>query len=185
MKNSKKSALNILAIDASLRTGLCVRCGDDILYSTAVSVSSKVTKDEAVYLQYRGVTDVLYDWPVDICVIERYAFGRGVFNRGIYTVGEVGGVVRLALTCRNIQYVELSPITWKSIVWGKLRFKKKTREDVREYLDFIWNKYGVRCVDDNEADAVCISDAMRIIIDDCTNRKYRKVVSEMTGLLGV
>ena len=86
----------------------------------------------------------------DLVTIEGYAFGRA--NRAA-ALGELGGVVRLALHEAEIRYVVLSPSTIKKLATGKGNAAKPA------VLVEAVKRLGYDGSDDNESDAMWLLEA--------------------------
>ena len=89
-------------------------------------------------------------WIRDKVTIEGYAFGRA--NRAA-ALGELGGVVRLALHEAEIRYVVLSPSTIKKLATGKGNAAKPA------VLVEAVKRLGYDGSDDNESDAMWLLEA--------------------------
>ena len=81
----------------------------------------------------------------DLVVIEGYAFARA--NQA-HQLGELGGVIRLALWDARIPYVEIPPATLKKFATGKGNANKE------EMLAAAIRRLGYEGANNNEADAL-------------------------------
>lgn len=82
----------------------------------------------------------------DLVVIEGYAWGAK--GSSVISLGELGGVVRVALADSGFTYVEVNPSTVKKFATGKGNAKKD------EMLAASIRKLGYEGHDHNEADAL-------------------------------
>lgn len=113
----------VLGIDPSLScTGLAVVSGG-VLRDSGVIKGGNLRGAERLAHIYDGVTRWLYSLPdLDVSVsIEGYAFGS-VYGRE--AMGEVGGVIRLAVYRFGLTYVDIKPASWQSQLLGKPVEKK-------------------------------------------------------------
>jgi Holliday junction resolvasome RuvABC endonuclease subunit len=95
----------------------------------------------------------------NLVVIEGYAFGvQG--QQGHISLGELGGVIRVALTDRRIPYVEIPPACVKLFATGKGNGKKD------EVLAAAIRKLEYSGHDHNEADALWLLEMARAAYDD-------------------
>lgn len=83
--------------------------------------------------------------PVDLVVIEGYAYGR---NNNREILGELGGVIRLLLWENDVRYLDVPPSTLKMYATGKGNAGKT------EVVIAARERLGYSGHDDNEADAM-------------------------------
>lgn len=83
----------------------------------------------------------------DLVAIEGYAYGR---ENQAHQLGELGGVIRLAVWCRNIPVVEIPPSIRMKVATGKGLAKKE------HVLAEAIHRLGYQGHDNNEADALWI-----------------------------
>lgn len=98
----------------------------------------------------RAVTD---NPLVDLVVIEGYSLGTARQNSHAHALGELGGVVRLALWETGIPYVDVAPASVKKYALGKGGGKGTTKLD----MGIAASKrlgYDSAAADDNEVDAL-------------------------------
>lgn len=81
----------------------------------------------------------------DLVVIENYAFAR---PNQAHQIGELGGVIRLALYTHNIAYVEIAPSALKKYATGKGNAPKEA------VLAAAFQRLGYAGYDHNESDAL-------------------------------
>jgi Holliday junction resolvasome RuvABC endonuclease subunit len=97
--------------------------------------------------------------PSDLVVIEGYAYGAK--GNAVINLGELGGVIRLALSDDGICYVEVPPACVKLFATGKGNAKKD------EVLAAAIRKLEYAGHDHNEADALWLLEmAKRHYVDD-------------------
>lgn len=110
--------LRILAADLSLTsTGLALPDGTTLTLKPGKRTGCERLawiRDEV--LEHAKPLD--FGIPVDLVVIEGYAMGTGR-QAGTYAIGELGGVIRLALHEAGIPYIEIAPATLKKFATGK------------------------------------------------------------------
>lgn len=91
-----------------------------------------------------AILHIAKDPPADFVAIEGYSFGS---RNGGERIGELGGVVRVALFGNGIPFVEIPPATLKKYATGRGNAKKP---DMRMAL---YQRTGVDLDDDNQVDA--------------------------------
>jgi len=129
--------MRILAIDPSLTgTGLCID-------GTAGVIHTKLRGPERLrFLRDEVLAATL---AVDLVVIEGYSYGSK--GAAVVNIGELGGVLRLAIYERGLPLVEIPPSCLKKYVCGHGNAKK---EDV---LQVLVHRSGRTFADNNAADA--------------------------------
>lgn len=132
--------MKILALDLSLtRTGVARWDGVTVIVppQDARGMERLLYLEEAVLERAEGA---------QVVVLEGYSFGsRG---RAVFDIGELGGVVRLALYRRGIRFVDVPPATLKRYATGKGNASKE------EVLVAAVRRLGYAGADHNEADAM-------------------------------
>lgn len=132
--------MKILALDLSLtRTGVA-RCD-----GVRVLVPPKDLRgmERLLYLE-EAILERAAD--AELVVLEGYSFGsRG---RAVVDIGELGGVIRLALYRRGIRFVDVPPATLKRYATGKGNASKE------EVLAAAIRRLGYAGHDHNESDAM-------------------------------
>jgi crossover junction endodeoxyribonuclease RuvC len=137
-------AINAFAgVDPSLTaTGLALHGGG--LELDAIRVKSKGL-DRLRLLRDHVVGFCL---PASLVAIEGYAYGAK-FNRE--SMGELGGILRLALYEAGIDFIDVPPTVLKKFVTGKGNAQKQ------QMLLSVYKKWGVDITDDNIADAYALA----------------------------
>lgn len=139
--------MNVVGLDLSLTaTGVATEAGCEVL-------AAKIRGCERLaWIRDQAILVVLNEAAVypprraDLVVIEGYSFGsRG---RTLYQIGELGGVIRLALHEQGIPFVEVPPSTLKKYATGHGNAGKG------EVLAAAIRRLGYDGHDDNEADAL-------------------------------
>jgi Holliday junction resolvasome RuvABC endonuclease subunit len=103
--------MNIMGLDLSLTsTGYSIN-GE----TGTIAVSTK--NSERLYDIREDITNIIKSHNVDAVIIEGYAFSAR--NSQSHKIGELGGVVRLALYEMNIPYVEIPPTCRAKFATGK------------------------------------------------------------------
>ncbi len=120
----------VLVIDPSLvRSGVYFQSRGDGFIDTIEPDKTAPHMDRLNYI-YKSVRELICKTHCDLVIIEAYAF-QAVGK--VVTLGEVGGIVRLALHRKNVPFIEIVPATWKSATLGGRGLPKKTVKD-RKYL---------------------------------------------------
>lgn len=126
----------VLVIDPSLRrTGIYYESPHEA-YSDVVSTKGK-SSIEALSIIY----DYIRSWEhnCDLAIIEAYApqaKGR------VQTLGEVGGVIRLALYHNHTAWVDIVPSTWKSATLGGRGMPKRRKAERVAYSQRVNQLFG-------------------------------------------
>lgn len=132
--------LNVLGLDLSLTaTGVahCDGTTDTWKVDATGAERLRVIRDRVVSL---------LDAAVDLVVIEDYAFSRAGAHS--HEIGELGGVVRLALHVVGVPWVPVLPTSLKKYATGK---GNATKPDMRMAL---FQRFGIDERDDNRVDAL-------------------------------
>ena len=149
--------MNIIALDVSLKcSGVAIHDGSSTPRVRRIHPRGKYARPGPRRLLYhdealRQILETRDGW--DLAVIEDYPFG--VKGKGVRSLAELGGVVRLRLHRSGIPIVEFNPSKLKILARGKGNVKKNAVAiaAVRR-LDYQGD-------DDNEADALWLLEAAR------------------------
>lgn len=148
---------HIFGIDPSLTgTGICVlRVPDEeLLHISTISPKSDmrgIARLNWILKKFSKTLDEFY-CPGDAIFIEGYAYGaRG---RGVFNIGELGGLMRFFLARKYEGYYEIPPTTMKKFICGKGNANKNV------VLEKVFRKYGIGSEilqDDNQVDAYALA----------------------------
>jgi crossover junction endodeoxyribonuclease RuvC len=129
------SKAQIAGIDLSLRsTGLA--CGGD-----QTTVSSSFMGVERLIDVSKKVITYLEDWYLPAVVIEGYSFASR--NSQAHSIGELGGVVRVALHKLGIPFVEVPPTVRAKFATGKGNAgKSEVVSSVSARTGIVWSGKG-------------------------------------------
>jgi Holliday junction resolvasome RuvABC endonuclease subunit len=107
-----------------------------------------------------------------LAIIEGYAFGK---IQGMAALGELGGVVKLALHERGIPFVIVAPASLKKFVAGK------GNADKAVMIKEVFKRFGVDTNDHNIADAVGLMYIGRALCGwyEPTTEAQRQVIEEI------
>jgi crossover junction endodeoxyribonuclease RuvC len=112
-----------------------------------------VSRIAEIYDRFEDILDFWNaDQPIYGAAIEGYAFGG---QGAIFNLGELGGILRLALYKRNIRTIEVPPAHLKKSLTGVGNAKKELM--IKE----LYKKYNVDVDDNNDCDAVALSIAAK------------------------
>lgn len=137
--------MQILALDLSLaRTGYAAPADSGILVPP--KRSDRGTTRLAWFRSAIG--ELASRTGADLVILEGYSFGQARGSSHHHALGELGGVVRLALHDRGLPYVEIAPATLKKYSTGRGNAPKN------EVLAAAIRRLGYAGADDNEADAL-------------------------------
>ena len=146
----------VLGIDPSLTcTGLAIVSGGQLI-SVGLIYGADYRGAERLAHIYDGVTEWLRRLPAfDASVaIEGYAFGS-IYGREV--MGEVGGVIRLAVHRTGLPCVDLAPASWQAQLLGKPTAKlMRGFELMQRYPDVI-NQTEFDAFDALEAFAIALA----------------------------
>lgn len=134
--------MNIVGLDLSLSaTGIATVTGVEVLSPPNLSGCERLgwLREEVIDRAIVGFGNV------DLVVIEGYAYGRA--NQA-HQLGELGGVIRLALYDAGIPFVDVPPAVLKKYATGRGNAGKA------EVLASAIRRLGYEGHDDNEADAL-------------------------------
>jgi Holliday junction resolvasome RuvABC endonuclease subunit len=128
--------MKILGIDPSLNsTGICILENGAVWYLATLRPPGTFTRDEKLnrlFQRLRGLADGLAA-DRDVAVIEGYAFGSQ-FQRE--TMGEVSGVIRLALLEAGIPCTVIANKSWQKQLLGRVVVKDLREELLRKRYPF-------------------------------------------------
>jgi crossover junction endodeoxyribonuclease RuvC len=140
--------MNIIGLDLSLaRTGVATASGTGVL-RVAASGMHRLAALRNEILDICGTSDASLTDRADLVVIEGYSMGTARQQSHAHALGELGGVVRLALFEEGIPFVDVAPAALKKYATGKGNANKGQVLEAaskRSGLDFAG--------DDNRADA--------------------------------
>jgi len=156
----------LLGIDPSLTgTGVCILSSTTLMY---VSTISSKTKGIPRLLEIETAIQALLK-DIDVVCIEGYGFGaRG---RAVFSLGELGGIIRRQLYLSGIPYYDVPPTVLKKFVTGKGNANKNV------VLEQVFRKWGIgseTLKDDNQVDAYGLARLALATIDQTTLTKYEK-----------
>jgi len=138
--------MKILGIDASLNhTGLALIEEGKICHLSTIKVG-KTRSTARLGLIRDEIVALVKSHKPDKVVIENYSFGsRG---RAIFNIGELGGVIRLALLDLGYEVLEIEPKVLKKKITGN---GNASKEDMIKAINEV---YKLELKDDNQADAL-------------------------------
>ncbi len=148
----------VLGLDLSLTaTGCaCPTCGTGVIASKPQTDRIQRLADIAKEIMGHAV---VHPDRVDVAVIEGYAFGSARGSSQMHSLGELGGIVRMALWEQNIPIVEVPPATLKKWTTDKGNAPKDAM------LAAAIRKFGFEGEDNNEADAFLLAAIGRQVFD--------------------
>jgi crossover junction endodeoxyribonuclease RuvC len=134
--------VKVLGLDLSLTASgiYCDTCGGSIFKTKLRGMERlQAIRDEVVKHALHS----------DIILVEGYAFGaRG---NAMFSIGELGGVIRLALYELSKPYIEIAPTQLKKFATGKGNANKD------EVIAAAIRKFNFQGTDNNEADAYVLN----------------------------
>lgn len=146
--------LNIIAVDPSLRStgAFTIKNGQ---------VNSYVIQDKRDRLNVLGAMLKIFNLEAkefDLLIIEDYAFSRQ--SRSVTVQAELGGVIRSCFAARGKKIIEVPIATWKSATG--IKGDKVGSTGKSDYLNQVAEKYKIRFLTTDEADAFLLYMAVRL-----------------------
>ncbi len=118
-------------------------------------------KLEPIIIGYQRIdmdgVDMRLDDQPDLVCLEGYSFGSQ--GRAVFQIGELGGVIRLMLHQRGINWIEISPSSVKKFATGKGNSKKD------QVMLGVYKKWGFEAPTSDEADAFVLAHIGQAVID--------------------
>jgi crossover junction endodeoxyribonuclease RuvC len=96
----------------------------------------------------RNLCDVIEEFNPHHIVIEGYAYAKG---QGAHQIGELGGVIRLAMHEIDADYTEIAPAKLKKFITGKGNAKKEI------VMVELYKRFKVEVPTTDEADAAVLA----------------------------
>jgi len=128
----------LLALDPSLKGfGYCYKLNNELIYGTLKSTSLSCIRDFLVSLN-----------SITYIVREGYAFG--FHNSGFTKIVEIGGVIKLIASDKNVPVLDIAPTTLKSLITGN---GKASKNDVINITSKVTQSV---IIDDNISDAIAL-----------------------------
>jgi Holliday junction resolvasome RuvABC endonuclease subunit len=166
-----------LGIDASLEgTGLCLVSDDDIVLFKTVNPRGKrgmarlaMIKDEALKFFWRP--KLLGKAPIAGAAVEGYAYNA--VNQA-FSLGEVGGMLRLILHEHGVPYVDVPPASLKKFATGFASADKSAMIAAAKACD-------VSPEDDNQADAYHLAKVALALVERPARRCQLEVIHQLTS----
>lgn len=150
-RNPSTPRVSVLGIDASLTsTGYAYRDEKGQVVAGTIPTGELRSSHRLLYVQNK-ITRLLDLADPVLVVIEGYAmgFGGGKGNPGrVFDIGELGGVVKLAVWQRGIDAMIVPPSTLKCVIADNGKAKKP------EMITALRTRYGHSTVSHDEADAI-------------------------------
>lgn len=136
----------VMGFDPSLTSSGAVILGleDASLQTHRTIDGSKLRGPERLHRIRLVMTELVKLWKVELVAIEGYAYGKFMKREAL---GELGGVLRLALYDLRVPYIVIAPSSMKKFVTGK------GNADKDEVMTAVSEKYGHNFDTDDEADA--------------------------------
>lgn len=140
----------IAGIDPSLqKTGLIILNSKGQVIAEELIKPKKIDGIPRLKFIKDRIIELLKEHKVTVVAIESYSFGsRG---RATFSLGELGGVVRLALHENNFNYYDVSPSSLKSFIAENGAADKKMMREA------VIRKYRLDISEDNICDAYSLS----------------------------
>lgn len=158
----------ILGIDISLtNTGICILRPDR--YDFRSIKGGKYRGPERLHRFKCDFQEIVDGYTPTLAIIENYAFSVGRGGR-VYTIGELGGLVRLLLWENKIEYYEVSPPSVKKFLTGNGACEKSL------ILKEVYRRWDVDVSDDNLADATVLAKIGEALLNEVHLTKSEQAV---------
>lgn len=153
-----------LGIDQSLMsTGLATVDHDGNIIDVETVVPPDVKGVRRLEFFYRYMTTVIQMRRVDLFAMEGYSYGGNNKGGRVFQLGELGGVLRVALFNANVRGIVVPPMTLKKFTTGSGKSEKGSKGImIRE----VFRRYGAEVNNDDEADAVALAFMVRALDPD-------------------
>jgi len=141
----------IAGIDLSLtRSGFVIldKSSKKILHQEFLNTKEMRGMQRILFIKKR-ILQKLEQFKVSEVILEGYSFGSK--GRSIVSLGELGGVIRVALFENNYKYIDCSPNSLKAYTTGK------GNADKDQMRQAVLIKYGIDFEDDNVCDAFSLA----------------------------
>jgi len=169
----------VLGIDQSARaTGICVLCSETRAVKRLELVAPpKTTAGAELASPHLAVLDgrlraLLAEYAPQAVVMEGYAYNAA--NKK-FMLGEVGGVVKLAVLTFNTTLYVAAPKQVKKFISGN------ASADKEQVMRAVLGNYGVDIGDDNLADAFTLAAIAAEIVNPHTQRRCAKEVAQQVA----
>lgn len=170
--------MKVVGLDLSLRSAGLVALRDDahVLQERRIEDGKKTDGPRRLQRLRDQVSDELYGLNPDIIVMENYAYGA---RNQAHQVGELGGVIRLAMYEMGLTYVTVPPNTLKKFVTGKGNSPKDTM------LKAVYKRWGFDTDSNDIADGYGLARIGLCIVAEKTAKQFRHdVLKNLTCTLG-
>jgi crossover junction endodeoxyribonuclease RuvC len=161
----------IIGIDQSL-TSTGIVCLENDKIKNQFLISSEEKGVERLIEIKEKVKNILNNQRPNIVVLEGYSFGsRG---RATFSLGELGGILKVLITELNYRLYIVPSTTWKKFITDKGNCKKDL------VLMKVFKKYNVEFNDNNLCDAFCLAKFIQEFhkFDNLKSKKFTKSESE-------
>jgi Holliday junction resolvasome RuvABC endonuclease subunit len=117
--------MRILGLDLSLRsTGYVLLDEDDVAWYGVVG-SDTLRESERLAMFDRWIREQLRDKRFTHVAVEGYSYGTPQGHTHAFGIGELGGVMKLAIHQAGIPMQVIAPGTWKKVLCGNGSLSKK------------------------------------------------------------
>lgn len=175
--------MRILGLDLSLcNTGCIILDRGSVVDAT--TIKPDIRGMERLYLIKNAIKTILKKHKPKLVVIEGYAYSP---HRGrAFSIGELGGIIKLMLFVNHIDYLIVAPTTLKKFITGKGNAPKSKMEKE------IFKRWKVELDTEHEVDAYALAkmgyfimvkqnhvysyqeEAMKVVVDDESKQNYFK-----------
>lgn len=156
----KPEELNIIVIDPSLRSSGVLTCKQGNINTFAIQRKDERLQVLGYFTKY--FVKLVKETSWDLCVIENYSFGSQ--SSSVSVQSEIGGIIRGCFAAVNVPIIEIAPASWKAITgFGKLKLKKNSVAEKREYINKCIELFGIECDTTDEVDAFLMFKTIQMI----------------------
>lgn len=177
MSSAKRAAKLSLGLDLSLNaTGIVLLADNNLIYAGCITQAGKLRDSSRIAYIRDFVTEVIDDegYP-DVIVIEGYAYGA---QSRSHAIGELGGVIKLALYEMGLSCVVVPPTTLKKYTTGKGNAQKSLM------LKKVYTRWDFDTENDNIADAYALARFGSEYVGRRHTEKFKPFLAKVVDLEG-
>jgi crossover junction endodeoxyribonuclease RuvC len=166
--------LTIIGLDLSLtQTGYCILQDDEIIDKGVIKIN-RIKGMERLALIKKEIMLFIMRYELDVVVLEGYSMGSR-FGKA-FSIGELGGIIKLMLFNKEIKTILVPPTTLKKFVTGKGNAPKDMM------MMKALSKYNIEFTNNNECDAYCLAKLGEAYLNG-TRIKYEKEAIQKVEVL--
>lgn len=150
--------IKLVTIDASTqKTGIAYFCNGEYVEHRLLDYSENKNMESRFISMSKGVWDILDEYSPNLIYIEETYLANNPQTSKILT--RLQGVVYAWCINNDCDFNTIRPTSWRSAIGMKQGKNIKRKQLKEQSTNYILDKYGLNVTDD-EADAICIGDAV-------------------------